>query len=375
MDCLPYGSEQSSPTLFAGVGNLKHHTCYFPYRGSHQIRFLFQKGLQAISRVAFGVFGYLHPVLLSPRALKFEALLEKIDADVYMGYNIDTLMTINRVAGRKNAFTIFDCQEFYSDMGDGQTALHKKIIAAVEPIHLAQCDLVLAASEDIAQELSREYKIRKPLALYNVPPAEQSKSSKKEDGFTLYWRNTTLDLGHRGLGDAIDALKILPEDITLHIQGNLAGDGGQRLSDTIEKQGLTRRVILHPPYLPHEAVKAAAAHTVGLCLERATSRNHLLTVSNKMFDYFMAGLPVIASGVPGLKRVIDRSEAGLLYEPGNSADLADKILRVYNDRSLRNQFETNARSFALAEGNLDKELTKLTDAFLELTDPASRQVA
>jgi len=340
VDCLPYGSEQTSLTIFQGSKNLSHQTCFFPFRGSHRVRFLFQKAFQIFSRCLFIAVGYVHPSALSTRALELEAMLKKLDADVYVGYNIDTLMTIHRVGSKKNAFTIFDCQEFYSDMGDAQSPLDRKIISAIERRYLPMCDLVLAASDEMADELAREYKIRRPLPLYNVPPVETNAAQKNETGFSLYWRNTTLDLGHRGLGDAIAALKLLPEDITFHIQGNLPTDGGKRLFDTIEKNDLSSRVIVHPPYVPHKAVSAASAYTLGLCLEQATSRNHLLTVSNKMFDYFMAGLPVIASDLAVFREV--GGDAADYSPVANVGAWSEKVIVLLEER-LKNPDRSLAR--------------------------------
>ena len=89
----------------------------------------------------------------------------------------------------------------------------------------------------------------------------------------------------------------------------------------------------------------------------------------------MAGLAVVASDLPGLRDVVQRSQGGILYEAGNSQDLAEKITRLYEDRVLTRRLASNARTFALAEGNLEHELNKLRTAFLDLVKPSLVQVA
>src|SRR6185503_3365059 len=126
------------------------------------------------------------------------------------------------------------------------------------------------------------------------------------------------------------------------------------------EMSLMSRVMFHAPYAPESAVKEAAQHHVGLCLERKGVRNQDLTVSNKMFDYHMAGLAVITSDLPGLRGVIERSAGGILFTPGSAEDLAAKILLLYNDRSLLNEFATSAREFALREANREAEMKKFT---------------
>ena len=131
----------------------------------------------------------------------------------------------------------------------------------------------------------------------------------------------------------------------------------------ITQLGLRERVTILPRHEPDQAVKAASAYSVGLCLERRGVRNHDLTVSNKLFDYHMAGLAIIASDLPGLRSVVERSRGGLLFDPGSADDLAAKIRTLYSNRALLMEFAANARAFALREGNRETEMRKLVEAF------------
>jgi glycosyltransferase involved in cell wall biosynthesis len=357
VDCVPYGQKQATPKIFEGVSNLSQKTCFFPYKRGRVLKFVFSKAVAKFTRGLFRLSGYLHPSSITVRGFALDNVLQSVDADIFVGYNIDALLPIHRAARKKQALTIFDCHEFYSDMGDWQTPLDRKLIEALERKCLPDCDLVLAASERMAEEFASVYGIRRPLTLYNVPPKEQE-LAEKQDGFSLYWRNLTIDVGQRGLGEAIAALKLLPKEIVLHVQGKLPADGGARLRHAIEQSGVNERVVIHPPYESQEAVFIASRYTIGLCLEQAVNRNHEVTVSNKMFDYLMAGLPVIASDLPGLRHVVERSKAGVLYRPGDAEDLAEKIMALYRDRERLDQLGGNARKFALSEGNLEHEMTK-----------------
>jgi glycosyltransferase involved in cell wall biosynthesis len=162
-------------------------------------------------------------------------------------------------------------------------------------------------------------------------------------------------LGERGLEDILRALPLLPESIELHLQGRLGLDGGQAVRALISNLNLVNRVYFHAPHEPHEAVIAAANYSVGLCLERRVNRNHEFTVSNKIFDYLMAGLPVVASNVAGLRRVIARSSGGILYEPGSVTDLAAKIAYLHSNPTVVDAMSKSGRQFAIAEGNWEHE--------------------
>jgi len=251
-------------------------------------------------------------------------------------------------------------------MGDSQTAMERKLVRAVEKHCLPGCALVLASSAQLADALAAEYRINRPLALDNTPPLENEIPLKPQSGLQLYWRNAVVGLGQRGLDEAFIALTKLPSDVSLHLQGRLQTDGGVSMRARIAELNLTARVVFHPPYSAENAVKEAARHHVGLCLERKGCRNQDLTTSNKIFDYHMAGLAVIASDLPGLRGVLERSQGGLLFVPGSPEDLTIKILTLYRDAALRSQLARNARAFALREGNRETEMMKFAAAFAEV---------
>lgn len=328
-----------------------------------------RRAWQKIAQWRFRFTGHASPAALSAWVIGLERLLVDTKADVFFAHNPETLLTASRAARRLGASLMFDSMEFHSDMGDAQTDFDRSLIRAIESRWLPNCALVFAASDQIADELVKAYGISRPTALYNVPPLEETEPPAAREGFQLYWRNSVVGLGQRGLEEALLALQQLPEDITLHLQGRPAWDGGQELNRRINDLGLASRVTLHGPYAPNDAIKEASKHTVGLCLERRGPRNHDLTVSNKMFDYHMARLVTVASDLPGLRAVLERSKGGLTFEPGSADDLARVIMTLYSDRKLVRHLSGNARAFALAEGNSQSEMKKLREAFLDVYGP------
>lgn len=368
LDCIPKGEGQVTPRLFEGVKNLEYRSHRFSYRGAGRVALLFEKIAYWCNRQVAKRLGIVRAGALSTKAMKLEGLLRKIDADVYLGYNIDTLIPICKAAASNGALTVFDCQEFYSDMGSWQSPFDKSLIKNIESKWLPKCSLVLAASDEIAEELARVYQIKKPLPIYNAPPIEEQLPPKHPQGLALYWRNSTINLNQRGLEDGLNALSLLPRDVSLHVQGRLPAEESQSIHRLTEALGISDRVFIHPPYLPHEAILVAASHSVGLCLEQSGCRNHDLTVSNKMFDYMMAGLAVVASDLPGLRNIISRSKGGLLYRSGDAKDLAAQILSLHQNPNLLSELAANARRFALTEGNLEFEVRKLQQEFSSLVN-------
>lgn len=362
VDCLPEGVESAEPHEFRELPNVEYFSHRFSHRAGSLGRLTLHKGARAIARTRFVLGEHLTAPALSTRMSGFERRLASIGADVYVAHNIDTLLPAAHAAAGRGAALIFDCMEFYSDMGDSQSRVDKRLIGCIEQRYLHRCDLVLASSPELADALAKRYAIRPPLALYNAPPCAPRVHRTPNIGLSLYWRNSTIGLGERGLEDAFAALTLLPHDVTLHLQGRLDADGGRALRTAVARHGIGERVQIHPPHEPSEAVAMASRFDVGLCLERDTNLNHRLTVSNKLFDYLMAGAVVVASDLPGLRSVISRS-GGLLFRSGAPADLADKIALLHRDRARLAAIQERGRSFALAHGNREHEMTRFLAAY------------
>ncbi len=296
----------------------------------------------------------------------FERHIEAIDADLYFGHGIETLVPIHRAARRNRAKVLFDCMELYAEMGDGQTPEESARTAAAEREWLPKCALVTTTSPRLSRELEHRYGPLRSLSIYNAASVKADRTADKERRFSLYWRNAVVGFGQRGLGDILTALKQLPEEIALHLQGKLPPDRDRELRSYLRAESLESRVTIHPPCQPHEAVKAAGRFHVGLCAERPEVPNHWYTVSNKLFDYHMAGLAIVASGLPGLRDVIDEAGSGLTCWPGDPSDLAARILELYRNQALRERFAASARRYALTRGNSEAEMLRFQNAVAEV---------
>ena len=63
----------------------------------------------------------------------------------------------------------------------------------------------------------------------------------------------------------------------------------------------------------------------------------------KLFEYMALGKVSVASSLPGIKEIIEHKENGLLVEPGNRQEIADKIEFVYENQDNLDSMEKNAQ--------------------------------
>jgi len=142
-------------------------------------------------------------------------------------------------------------------------------------------------------------------------------------------------LSDRGLDGAITAMhdvaRAVPDAALV-----LIGDGPERprLVQLTRARGLLDHVYFlgWKPHGQHAPYYACAR--VGILPFLATE--HIcITLANKLFDYMGAGLPVIASDVPPMRRILGETGAGVLVPPGDSAALARTIITLLDDEGLR----------------------------------------
>jgi glycosyltransferase involved in cell wall biosynthesis len=80
------------------------------------------------------------------------------------------------------------------------------------------------------------------------------------------------------------------------------------------------------------------------------------------------GVPVIASRIGALAELIEDGVDGLLFEPGNVRDLADKITRLWNDADLCRRLGCAARAKAVAYWGSDSHLKHLMAVYDSVCD-------
>lgn len=142
-------------------------------------------------------------------------------------------------------------------------------------------------------------------------------------------------LPSRGLPEAVEATEIVARSKP-EFGFVIVGDGREEpvLRAMIAQRGLERHVRLvgwkpidaHPPYYSSAAL--------GVLPFRAT-QHICITLANKLFDYMGASLPVLASDVPPMRRVLEETGAGILVPPRDAAALAQGILKLLNEPELR----------------------------------------
>src|SRR5699024_2626852 len=142
----------------------------------------------------------------------------------------------------------------------------------------------------------------------------------------------------RGLFKLLDAFKNVENAMLIMI-----GDGKERqnLIDYHCKIDIIDKVIFIDRVPYHQLRSYTKSADIGIQFLENTNFNHYSASSNKLFEYLMAHVPVVASDLPEIKRVIEEECVGLIVEEGNTAQLTKAIQALIDNDELRENLKNN----------------------------------
>jgi glycosyltransferase involved in cell wall biosynthesis len=258
-------------------------------------------------------------------------------ADIYIAHCLAALPAAAIAAKKHNAKLGFDAEDFHigelPETPDNRTEI--AVRDRIERTLLPRCQHLTAASPKIAAAYSERYGIcMEPiLNVFPLSEALASPSYQKSDHIgnepSLYWFSQTIGSG-RGIEAIVYAMGQMHTRVQLHLRGIPAVGYSEKLMQLAQKVGVGDQLHLLPPAPPSEMVKLAAAHDVGLSLELTYPWNRAICLTNKVFTYLLAGLPVLMSKTPAQEELSQQlKEAAVVVnidEPKEIAIALDKWL-------------------------------------------------
>jgi glycosyltransferase involved in cell wall biosynthesis len=146
----------------------------------------------------------------------------------------------------------------------------------------------------------------------------------------------------------------------------MGADGAyaEQLERLAEQLGVSGRTHFHPPVALAELLSYTHQADVGVSLLVDSCENHRLALPNKLFEYLAAGLPVVVSDLPEMRRLVTERGVGWVTDSSDPADIArvlGEALGERGDHGLRERVRA-----AAAELNWAHERSRLTDLYARL---------
>lgn len=241
---------------------------------------------------------------------------------------------------------------------------------------LRQCDRILVVCPEASTRLVRDYGIAED-AITVVSNTEDDTTfpARQAPGDILArYRNAWVasyigGIGpHRGIDTAIRAAAIAGRRIPgfrLVIVG-VRGAARERLARMACDADAAEHIELVDWVPPHQVPDYIAASCA--CLVPHNGLEHTqTTVPHKLFQYMLMGKPVVVSNCAPLERIVEETEAGLVFRAGCAGELADRLVALHrNEGGCAERYGANGRRAALGPYAWRHDARRLVDLYHDL---------
>jgi glycosyltransferase involved in cell wall biosynthesis len=240
---------------------------------------------------------------------------------------------------------IYDSHEYFTGVPElKDRPLVRWIWKSIERFIFPNLKYVLTVSDSIADLYEKEYSVR-PLTVRNcsLNSSDLGQYSKTEigihpDHLLLILQGTGINTD-RGGEELIDAIKIT-ENVSLLIIGS--GDLLQLLKQKVNELGLDERVKFISKIPWDQLIKYTRSADIGISVDRNTNVNYEFSLPNKVFDYISAGIPVIASDLKEIRKIVIENSCGLIIPEVTPLEISKAIIKLRDDEGLLLQLKKNA---------------------------------
>lgn len=282
---------------------------------------------------------FLHSTLYQVRLLH-HAL--GTGARVYHAHDLDTLAVCAAAAWITGGKFIYDAHELWLESNRHLLETSRpfmKLETFTESFLAPLADAVIAVTPGRANVMREMYPtLTGPDLVPNYPPLAPAaprlqevrrKLGVRSDPCFLFLYQGILGL-HRGLEQLVDA-SVMLRDLPIHVAFVGHDRSGGAVKRYAEKRNVEDMVTFHPPVPSEELPRITGSADSGLVLFQGSCLNHALSLPNKLFEYMMAGLPVIACDLPEIASVINKHDCGVLVDASDPASIADAMRRTALD--------------------------------------------
>lgn len=259
-------------------------------------------------------------------------------ADIYIAHNPQSLWVGMKLLERGRRVAV-DIEDWHSEdlLPADRRGYPVKALRLWEGTVLREAAYSTTTSQRLAEALVESYDCPAPAVVYNsFSLAErdtidgEARDRVDRQIPSLCWFSQVVGQG-RGLETLIDALTDVRAPFEIHVRGKC--DPGYRDSLIARAPADWRHRIYFHVQVPHgELISRLAEHDIGFAGELPFCRSRELTITNKVLQYLLAGLAVVASDTPGQLEVAQMAHGGVVtFAAENSADLARMLNGLLRD--------------------------------------------
>lgn len=266
-------------------------------------------------------------------------------ADIIHANDLNALIPAYYASKKMRCRLIYDTHEiFLENPWMNRNKISKFIWRCFEKHIIKKVDLVVCVSHAASNYLKNKYNVQKILVVTNCV-SKKAIVRNTDSKYTKQVLNHGQFYEGRGYDTLLDVAPLIKDltDVRIVLRG--FGKLEQSIRAKAEENHISN-LLIEPPVKVYELIPKASEAWVGLAITEAISLNFELSVSNKLFEYAAAGLPVIMSDIPEHRYLNNEYKFGIILKSNSPQDIADAIRLLHNNKDLYEKCRRNAYIFA-----------------------------
>lgn len=251
--------------------------------------------------------------------------------DIIWANDLDTLLPAFLVAKWRNKKLVYDSHEYFTE-AEGLTGrpFQKGVWLRIEKWIFPRLKHVITVNESIATIYQEKYRVP-VLVVRNMPrkvndsPAQTSSFDWPEGKWRLILQGAYIDPDRGGM-EAAMAMAMLPEAHLLIVG---SGRDLEAIKNKVKEMGLQSSISFLPRQTPSALRAITASAQLGLSLDKPIHLNYTFSLPNKVFDYIHAGIPILASNLPELRKLLTIHHIGMLVNEVTPESIAGAVRRYF----------------------------------------------
>ena len=290
--------------------------------------------------------------------------------DIYHANDLDTLLANYLAAIIRRKPIVYDSHEYFTGVPEIQNKkLVKKVWQTIEQFIFPKLKHIITVNQSIAQLFKDKY--NKDLRiLRNVPNKVETLKLKSkseldiaEDKDIIITQGAGINI-NRGIEELVEAMQYL-NNVHLIIIGD--GDVIPQLKKRVLELKLENSIIFKGRMPYHEMMQYTQHAKLGITIDKDTNTNYKYSLPNKLFDFIHAGIPILASKIIEVEKIIKRYQIGLFINNHEPTHIANQIKYALDNKELMSEWKSNTHH-ASKELNWEIEENTLKDLYKKIEE-------
>jgi len=237
----------------------------------------------------------------------------------------------------KHTHKVYDSRELYSQLAGLSTKpLRQYFWSWIEKKHITKIQSVIVTAPGDGVILNQIFQNLNIVTIYNFPSIKMKPKGRISLREKL---NITQDKAiflyqgflHRGRGIK-QMIQLLPIFKNAHVVIIGKGHYKDELINYGIKLDIIKRIHFYGavPYL--DLLEVSAEANIGFSLIKPISKSYEQALPNKLFEYALAGIPIIASNLPEMEKIINEYGIGCLVAHDDLNGQIELITKILNNK-------------------------------------------